>query len=75
MPFRDPVPRSTAGDTLPRRFQELEAALAQFYVSTGSPEGAVRAAVGSLYLRLDGGTTATLYIKETSTTSTGWVAK
>lgn len=75
MPFNDPTPLSTQGDSLPRRFQELEVFLSQVYFSTGTPEGRVAAPVGALYLRTDGGTTATLYIKETSTTSTGWVAK
>lgn len=42
---------------------------------SGTPEGSLAAPVGSLVLRQDGGTTSTIYIKETSTTSTGWVAK
>lgn len=41
----------------------------------GSPETAVVGAVGSLYLRLDGGTSTTLYVKETGTSNTGWIAK
>lgn len=43
---------------------------------TGSPAGAVAAPVGSLYLRSDGGTSTSLYMKETgATTNAGWVAK
>lgn len=42
---------------------------------SGSPEGVVTANVGSMYLRSDGGAGATLYIKETGTGNTGWVAK
>jgi hypothetical protein len=42
---------------------------------TGTPEGALAAPVGSLFLRTDGGTGTTLYIKETGTGTTGWVAK
>lgn len=42
---------------------------------TGTPEGAVTALVGSLYLRTDGGANTTLYIKESGTGNTGWVAK
>lgn len=42
---------------------------------TGSPEGAVTAGVGSLYLRRDGGAGTTLYIKESGTGNTGWVGK
>ena len=41
----------------------------------GTPEGAITAAVGSLYTRTDGGAGTTLYVKETGTGSTGWVAK
>jgi hypothetical protein len=43
---------------------------------TGSPEGVVSAPVGSYYLRTDGGTGTTLYVKEGgSTGATGWAAK
>jgi hypothetical protein len=43
---------------------------------TGDPEGVVAAPVGSLFLRSDGGTGTTLYVKETgAATSSGWVAK
>lgn len=41
---------------------------------TGSPENAVTANVGSLYLRRDGGTNTTLYVKESGTGNTGWAA-
>jgi len=45
-------------------------------VDLGSPEGVVAARVGSLYLRADGSSGATLYIKESGNgTTTGWVAK
>jgi len=43
--------------------------------STGSPEGVKSAPVGSMYLRSDGGAGTTLYIKESGTGNTGWVAK
>lgn len=42
---------------------------------TGSPEGSVTANVGSLFLRKDGGSGTTLYVKESGTGNTGWVAK
>lgn len=42
---------------------------------TGSPAGVVVANPGSLFLRTDGGAGTTLYVKETLTTSAGWVAK
>lgn len=43
---------------------------------TGTPEGAVAAPAGSLYLRTDGGATTTLYVKTgTATATTLWTAK
>lgn len=42
---------------------------------TGSPEGAVTAPVGIIYLRADGSAGSTLYVKEAGTGNTGWVAK
>jgi hypothetical protein len=40
-----------------------------------SPEGVVTAPVGSLFTRTNGGAGSTLYVKETGTGNTGWVAK
>lgn len=45
------------------------------YYGTGSPESVVTANVGSLYLRKDGSTSTTLYVKTSGTGSTGWSAK
>ncbi len=42
---------------------------------TGTPEGALSSPVGSLYMRRDGGASTTLYVKESGTGNTGWVAK
>jgi len=39
---------------------------------TGTPEGNVSANVGSLFLRKDGGSGTTLYVKESGTGNTGW---
>jgi hypothetical protein len=41
---------------------------------TGSPESVYTAAVGSLFLRTDGGSGTTLYVKESGTGNTGWAA-
>ena len=41
----------------------------------GTPESVIIAPVGSLFLRSDGGTGTTLYVKETGSGNTGWVAK
>jgi hypothetical protein len=42
---------------------------------SGSPEGVVTANIGSLYLRTDGSTSTTLYVKTSGTGNTGWSAK
>lgn len=42
---------------------------------TGSPNGVVTAAVGALYVDTAGGAGTTLYVKESGTGNTGWVAK
>lgn len=48
----------------------------QILSGTGSPEGVVVAHIGSIYFRLDGGTSTSFYIKEANnTTAVGWVAK
>lgn len=42
----------------------------------GSPEGAIVASIGSQWLRTDGSTSTTLYVKTANdTTNTGWTAK
>jgi hypothetical protein len=42
----------------------------------GSPAGVLAAPVGSIYMRTDGSTSTTFYVKETGGTgNTGWVAK
>lgn len=41
----------------------------------GSPEGVISATVGTLYQRTDGGAGTTLYVKESGTGNTGWIAK
>jgi|GEM_PF-6153058 len=45
------------------------------YPCTGTPEGAVTARIGSIALRLDGGANTSIYVKESGTGNTGWVAK
>jgi hypothetical protein len=42
---------------------------------SGSPEGVVAAPVGSLFVRIDGSLSATLYVKENGAGATGWAAK
>jgi hypothetical protein len=42
---------------------------------SNTPEGAVTAPIGSLFLRTNGGAATTLYVKESGAGNTGWVAK
>lgn len=41
----------------------------------GTPENNISAGIGSIYMRLDGGASTSLYVKESGTSDTGWVAK
>jgi hypothetical protein len=45
------------------------------FSANGSPEGVITAATGSMYLNRNGGAGTTLYVKETGSGNTGWVAK
>lgn len=42
---------------------------------SGSPEGVVKADVGSLYVNTAGGVGSTLYVKESGSGTTGWSAR
>lgn len=48
---------------------------AKLYAGEGTPENNVVAQIGSVYLRTDGSTSTTIYIKESGTENTGWIAK
>lgn len=60
-----------------KRVKRVERKLASWVIlsGSGSPQSAVEAPVGALYLRTDGGAATTLYVKESGTGNTGWVAK
>lgn len=45
------------------------------FIGTGTPEAAVTASVGSLFMRTNGGAGTSLYVKESGTGNTGWVGK
>jgi len=47
----------------------------QIISGSGTPEGAITAPVGSLYLRTNGGAGTSLYVKESGTGNTGWIGK
>jgi len=48
---------------------------AQIRTGTGSPEGVLSAPVGSVYLRKDGGSGTSLYVKQSGSGNTGWAGK
>lgn len=62
-----------------RNFRAVDSALgaltSRVLYGSGTPEAAVAAPVGVIYLRSDGGASTTLYVKESGTGNTGWVAK
>lgn len=45
------------------------------FSGVGSPEGVVSAGIGSIYMRVDGAASSSMYVKESGTASTGWTAK
>lgn len=45
------------------------------FYGTSTPESVVTANIGSLFLRVDGSTSTTLYVKTTGTGNTGWTPK
>jgi hypothetical protein len=47
----------------------------QISAGSGTPEGVVTASKGSIFMRTNGGAGTCMYVKETSTGNTGWVAK
>ena len=54
---------------------EIGATNQGIHQGTGSPEGVVTGLVGSIFLRTDGGTLTTLYVKESGSGNTGWMPK
>ena len=48
---------------------------AKVYAGSGAPDNVIAADVGSLYLRTDGGSGSTLYVKERGSGNSGWVPK
>ena len=47
----------------------------RWLVGSGSPEGVVTAVAGSLYTSTAGGASTTLWVKESGSGNTGWIAK
>lgn len=76
--MRPTLPNKTAGpQVLVPTFDEIERLfeVVGIHTGTGTPEGVVTAPVGDLYRRKDGGAGTSLYVKESGTGKTGWVAK
>lgn len=57
------------------RFDSIKLNAVQIFSGSGSPEGVVSAAVGSLFLNKSGSASTSMYVKESGTGNTGWVAK
>lgn len=81
-PVADADPNETPQrrfDGTQRNFEKLALFLnefaGRFFWGTGTPEAAVTAPVGSIYLRLNGGAGTTLYVKESGAGNVGWVGK
>lgn len=53
------------------------AAIQSLYIryGSGSPESVVTAPIGAIYSRTDGGAGTSIYVKESGTGNTGWIAK
>jgi hypothetical protein len=53
----------------------LTVGLANWITGFGSPNGVITAPTGSVYTNLTGGSLSTLYVKESGSGNTGWIAK
>jgi len=72
----DPHPNYLLEADAASTYQPINAALGFIFRGAGDPEGVVTADIGSLYLRSDGGTGTSLYVKEADdAANTGWQAK
>lgn len=79
-----PIDAQYLSEWIARETKRLEADLQQevkfsngciWQSGRGSPENVIAAPVGSLYTDIAGGTGTTLYVKETGSGNTGWIAK
>lgn len=66
-PVEDSTPYKFSLDELKKAVGVLD--------GSGSPEGVVTAAVGTIYRRSDGGANTSIYVKESGSGNTGWVGK
>lgn len=54
---------------------QLNSSVSGWYVGSGNPNGVTTASPGSIYTNTNGGSNATLWVKESGTGNTGWVSK
>lgn len=64
----------TSGGGVPTVQSLIGIAFGEFW-GNGSPETVVTAGIGSIFHRLDGGAATSVYVKESGTGNTGWIAK
>lgn len=70
------VARAIDGLVSAQNTQPMAIGDASIRSGAGTPEGRVTGAIGDLYLRTDGSTSTTLYVKQSGiNTTTGWVGK
>ncbi len=62
------------GEVLGDQHRTVHNELGYIKRGTGSPEGVETADIGSIFIRSDGGSATVLYVKESGTGNTGWVA-
>jgi hypothetical protein len=56
-------------------YVSVSGAVSQILSGSGTPEGAITAPVGSIFMRTDGGAGTSFYVKQSGTGNTGWVGK
>lgn len=73
----DPASLREHAQRVQRNFERVAAAWPMLiFIGSGSPNGAVTASPGALYVSTAGGAGTTLYVKESGVgTSAGWVGK
>lgn len=65
---------TTASTRLTHSSNTVNEASAEDIIGSEAPEGSITAPPGSIYRRTTGGSSTTLYVKESGTGNTGWVA-
>lgn len=85
VPNRAPLEALDGGQSLVQALDEIISRVttipfaigtARIHSGTGSPENRIKGSIGDLYLRTDGSTSTTFYVKESGKeTKLGWIAK